>query len=90
MLIADAGGDEDDRDVPRALAAAHQLGQLEAVHVRHLHVEQGQRDVVHQQQLQRLGAGARASSISTSSPAQQRREREQVLLEIIDEQALDT
>jgi hypothetical protein len=33
VLIARAGGDEDDRHVARAFAAAHQLGELEAVHL---------------------------------------------------------
>ena len=88
VLVARAGGDEDDRHVARALAAAHQLGQLEAVHLRHLHVEQRQRDVVHEQQLERLGARARLQQLDVVA-AQQRRQREQVLLEVVDEQALD-
>jgi hypothetical protein len=49
VLIARGGGDEDDGYFARALAAAHELGELEAIHFRHLHVEQGERDVVHQQ-----------------------------------------
>ena len=71
----------------RALAAAHQLGELEAVHVRHLHVEKRQRDVVHQQQLERFGAGARLEQLHVVA-VEQRRQRDEVLLEVVDEQAL--
>jgi hypothetical protein len=39
-FVGGHGGEEDDRHPARALCAAHQLGQLEAVHARHLHVEQ--------------------------------------------------
>ena len=59
VQLAAGGADEDDRDVPRALGAAHQLGQLEAVHAGHLHVEDRQRELVLQQQRQRLLARAR-------------------------------
>ena len=88
VLVARAGGDEDDRHVARALAAAHQLGELEAVHVGHLHVEQRQRDVVRRAAARAPRRRSAPCSSSTSSRAQQRREREEVLLEVVDEQAL--
>ncbi len=55
--VGAAGGQEDDRDVAAALVAAHQLGQFEAVHAGHLHVQQRQRHVVLEQELQGLLAG---------------------------------
>ena len=72
----------------RALAAAHQLGQLEAVHLRHLHVEERQRDVVRPAAARAPRARARRQHLDVVA-AQQRRQREQVLLEVVDEQALD-
>ena len=62
--LAGAGGHEDDRHSAGPLAAAHQLGQLEAVHLGHLHVEKRKRDVVDEQELERLGPD-RASDISS-------------------------
>ena len=59
LRVGVAGGDENDRNMAGALVAAHQLGQFEAVQARHLHVDQRQRDVVLQQKLKRLVAGAR-------------------------------
>ena len=87
VLVAAAGGHEDDRHVPGALAAAHELGQLEAVHVGHLHVDQSQRHVVRQQELQGLAAGARLQELEVGSP-QQRLQREQVFGKVVDQQAL--
>ena len=43
------GGQKDNRRHARALAAAHQACDLEAVHARHAHVQQHQVDVVGQQ-----------------------------------------
>ena len=59
LAVGVAGRHEDDRNAPRAFVAAHQLGQLEAVHAGHLHVDQRQRHVVLKQKLERLVAGAR-------------------------------
>ncbi len=39
-LIAHPGGDEDDRHRAGSLTAPHELGELEAVHLGHLHVQQ--------------------------------------------------
>ena len=88
QLILGSGSDEDDRHLARAQHAAHQLGQLEAVHLRHLHVEQRQRDVVvHQQQLQRVASRLRLDHLEVVA-AQERLQRATILLEIVDNQDL--
>lgn len=86
--VVGACRDQDQRDVPRALVAAHQLGQLEAVDVGHLHVEQRQRHVVPQQQLERV-AGRAGRQHGHVRPCQQRLQRVAVLLEIVDDEAGD-
>ena len=48
------GREEDDGHVPRALARLDQLGRLEAVQPRHLDVEQGQRDIMLEQEFESL------------------------------------
>jgi hypothetical protein len=73
--------------VLRAFGAAHQLGELEAVHHRHLHVEQRERDVVHEQELERLEARLGAEDLEPVA-AQQRLERVEVLLDVVHEQKL--
>ena len=80
-----AGGEEDDRDVLGALHPPHQLGQLEAVHLGHLDVEDGQRHLVNEQQLERLRARARLEDLQPVS-AQERLERHQVLVGVVDQQ----
>jgi hypothetical protein len=55
-LLVD-GGQEDDRDARGALAALDELRRLEAVHPRHLDVEQDRRVVAVEQQAQRLLPG---------------------------------
>ena len=67
---------------------AHEFGQLEAVHLGHLHVEQGQGNVVLQEQLQRFGAGARLQQ-HESVATQQAFQRQQVFLEIVDQKKID-
>ncbi len=52
-------GQEDDRDVPGALAALDVGGGLETVHPRHLDVQQDHREIVGEQRLERLLAGGR-------------------------------
>ncbi len=49
-LVVRAGGHEDQRNVARALGPADQLGELEAVHLGHLHIQQGQGHIVFAQQ----------------------------------------
>ncbi|MNC48780.1 hypothetical protein D3C75_979160 [compost metagenome] len=51
--LAPGGGDEHDGDVAGLFRAAHQLGQFETVHARHLHIEDGQGELVLEQQRQR-------------------------------------
>jgi hypothetical protein len=46
MRIAIAGGHEDQRYMLGALAAAHDFGEFETIHLRHLHVENNQRHIV--------------------------------------------
>lgn len=46
------GGEENDRGQPGALAAAHQSGDFEAVHLRHLYIQQHQVDIVFKQSTQ--------------------------------------
>ncbi len=73
----------------RALAAADQLGQLETVHLGHLHIQQGQGHVaVVEQQLQRLGAGLGLEEFDAVA-LQQRLDGDQVLGDVIDDQAFD-
>ena len=66
---------------------AHQLGQLEPVHLRHLHVDDRERDVVGEEHLERLGARAGPQEHGVVA-AQQRLERDEVLLPVVDEQDL--
>lgn len=56
LIVRASGRNENDRDMARALAAAHELGEFEAVHGRHLHIEQRERDIMLQQYFQRLVA----------------------------------
>ena len=79
------GGQEDDRDVLGPLPALDVRRGLEAVHARHLHVEQDHRVVVGEQRLQRLLAGGRADQ-GLAEGDEDRLEREQVLRPVVDEQ----
>ena len=88
LRLAGAGGDENDRYMARTLAAAHELGELEAVHVGHLHIEKGEREVMDEQELESLRPGLGAKGIDVLA-LQERGQREQVVLEVIDQQALD-
>src|SRR4051794_34060664 len=83
-LLVD-GGQEDDRDVLRALALLDQLGGLESVHPRHLDVEQNHGEVVVQQAAQRLLARGRAHG-PQAERLQHRLEGQQVLGLVVDEQ----
>ena len=84
--VVAAGGDEDDGHVARALHAAHHLGELEAVHLGHLHVDEGERHVVHEQDLQRFGARAGLQQLHLVV-GQQGREGVQVFCQVVDQQA---
>ncbi len=63
-------------------------GELEAVHVGHLHIEQGQRDVVAQQQLQRLVARARLQQHDILA-REQCLQREQIFLKVVDQEEVN-
>ncbi|MNS89137.1 hypothetical protein D3C72_1231410 [compost metagenome] len=90
VLLARAGRDEDQRNVASALAAPDQFGQFEAVHVGHLHVQQGQGDVaIFQQQLKRFRAGLRLQHLDPAA-IQQRFQRHQVFGHVVDQQAFDS
>ena len=52
LLVGVGGADEDDGHLRRVGVAAQQLGDLVAVHLRHLHVEDDQGEIVPQGQLQ--------------------------------------
>jgi hypothetical protein len=68
---------------------ADQLSQLEPVHLRHLHVQQGQRHiVVGQQQFQGLGPRLCLEDFQPVT-LQQRFQSDQVFRNVIDEQAFD-
>ena len=54
VLLVVLGGEEDDGRRLRALALADEGGGLEAVHARHVHVQQDHREVLVQDVLQRL------------------------------------
>ena len=77
-VAAVEGGEEDDRDPAAALAAADHRRGLEAVHVRHLDVEDDEREVLMQQALERLTTGARLDEAAVDV-GERRLERRQVL-----------
>ena len=78
-------GQEDDRRGAAALAPADELRGLEAVHARHLHVEQDDGEVLLQQRLERLLARPGRAQAHLQR-LEHRREREQVLRPVVDEQ----
>jgi hypothetical protein len=78
-------GQEDDRRVGRALAAADERGGLEAVHPRHLHVEQDRREVLLEDRAQRLLPGPGPAD-PRAERGQDGLEREQVLRVVVGDQ----
>src|SRR3546814_3644532 len=58
LLVGAAGRQEDDRNIARPLACAHEFGKLEAVHAGHLYVEQGERHIMLEEKLERLLPGS--------------------------------
>ena len=79
-------GQEDDRYVPRALELLDQLRGLEAVHARHLDVEQDHGVLVVEQASQRLFARLDADEL-LAQRLEDRLERQQVLRPVVDQQA---
>ena len=55
-LIGESGGYEDDRDGVGTNTAAHHFCQLEAVNLRHLDIQDRERDAIDQQQLERFSS----------------------------------
>ena len=82
------GADENDRQVLGARHAADQLRELEAVHAGHLDVEDRQRELVFEQQRQRLLAGGSLVDAVAVVP-DRGLQGQQVLGEIVDDQELD-
>src|SRR5262249_9737960 len=82
------GGDEDDGRVGGLLAAADERGRLQAVHARHVDVEQDDGEVLFQHAAQRLLAGARKDEVLPQL-AQDGLHDEQLLRQIIDDQDVD-
>ena len=78
-------GQEDDRHIARARPALDQLRGLNPVEVGHPDVEQDQRDVVLEQQPQRLVSGTRREQ-RVAERRQHAVERVQVLLTVVDDQ----
>ncbi|MNO97083.1 hypothetical protein D3C76_887780 [compost metagenome] len=85
VQFATGGADEHDRDVSGLFRTAHQLGQLEAIHAGHLHVEDGHREFVLQQQRQGL-IGRQRLVDQTVFTGDQRFERQQIFRQIVDDQ----
>ena len=79
---------EDDRDRARAFRPAHQLGELEAVHSGHAHVDQSERDLMHEQQLERLVTGARVEQFEVRT-REHRPDGSEVLRHVVDDEYLD-
>ncbi len=78
-------GQEDDRHVRSARAAAHQFGEFEAVHAGHVDIEDGERDFVLEQQFERRWPrpGGEHGNIR---PRQRRFQRSDVVLHIVYDQ----
>ena len=85
LHLRDLGGEEDDRDVARARTGADDARGLQAVEPGHADVEEDDRDVLAQQRPQRLLAGLGADQ-SLAQRLQDRPQRRQVLLVVVDQQ----
>ena len=81
-------GEENDRDVPRALARIDESRRLETVQVRHLHVEQDHRELALEQAAQCVLTRRRAHEM-LSQRLEDRLEGEQVLRPVVDDQDVD-
>src|SRR6202020_1612848 len=87
LTIGSSRSEKNDRRPAGALGSPHQLGKLVAIHLGHLHIENGERDVVFEEQLQRFGSGARLEHHKPVA-AQKAFQRQQVFLKIVDEQKI--
>ncbi|MNE76064.1 hypothetical protein D3C80_1722770 [compost metagenome] len=79
------GGQENDRGKPCTLAAAHQAGDFEAIHARHLHIQQHQVDFVLKQRAQGFRSGACGEHLPVLT-GQQGTHADQILRVIVDDQ----
>ena len=83
--LAAQRGDEDDGDVARLLALLDQLGGLQPVEARHLHVEEDHREGLPQEMQERLFAGARLDQAHLQR-LERRLHREEVLRPVVHHQ----
>ena len=81
-------GEEDDRRVARAVALPDELGRLEPVHVRHLHVQQHHREVVREEPFERLAPGARGDEVLPQA-LEHRLQGDQVGRLVVDQEDVD-
>ena len=86
--FARRGREENQGNAARAFAAAHQFGQFKTVHLRHLHVDQGQCDFMRQQQFQRLRARTCFQDHNTW-PCQHGFGGDQVLRDVVNDEDMD-
>ena len=87
VFLAD-GAEENDRNGARSLARLDDLGYLEAVHPRHLHVEQNRRELPFQHAAQRVGARIGANQ-SLTERLQNPLQRQEILRSIVHDENLD-
>ena len=80
-------GEEHDRDRREPIVLTHVCRHFEAVHRRHLHVEQHQGDALRRrvEDLERLGARARTKQVDLER-LQHRVEGDEVRVDVVDEQ----
>jgi hypothetical protein len=88
LVFAEVGGQEDDRDRGGLLPLLDHLGQLEAVHIRHLDVEHQQREFLGDEREQRLVRGAGAHQ-AVGRVFQHGLERDEIFRLVIDQQDVD-
>ena len=86
-LVAE-GRDEDDRRMRRLPAAADHRGRLEAVHVRHVDVEQDHGEFLLQQVAQRLPTGTRRDEVLAQA-LEDRLVDQELLGQVVDHQDVD-
>ena len=84
-LMGALRGEEDDRRLAGALARTDQVGELEAVDPRHLHVEQDHREVPVEQQPERI-VPVRGARQPMAERRKRRLEGEEVLGPVVDEE----
>ena len=81
-------GDKDNRRALAAFALTDQRGRLKTVHVRHVHIEQDDGEVVFQQSAQRLAPRADADHVLPQH-VEDRFHRQQLVGHVVDDQDVD-